>query len=174
MALKNCKECGAQVSTSASRCPKCGKKLKHTGLYIVLSLFVIALAILIGIILALQAQGKLNINSPWDNYKNKTITAENYENIMNEVEEKMKDNDELYYLTYSTLYYIMQDGLSEAFSSSEYDEEAMYKRIYGKTVQQLIDEGKQLMQDNGITLEEYKQQLNNTNNAINQFNTSVK
>lgn len=45
MAMKKCKECGADVSSSAKKCPKCGKKLKHTGLYIFLG--IIAFIILI-------------------------------------------------------------------------------------------------------------------------------
>ena len=27
MALKKCKECGEEISSSASKCPKCGKKM---------------------------------------------------------------------------------------------------------------------------------------------------
>ena len=30
MALKPCKECGAEVSTKAKACPKCGAKVPHT------------------------------------------------------------------------------------------------------------------------------------------------
>lgn len=29
MALTNCKECGAQVSTQAKNCPSCGAKVKN-------------------------------------------------------------------------------------------------------------------------------------------------
>jgi len=44
MALRKCKECGAGVSTSAKRCPKCGKKLKHPGIMAIL----VILAIIVG------------------------------------------------------------------------------------------------------------------------------
>ncbi|XYS41428.1 hypothetical protein ACSUAE_15820 [Acinetobacter baumannii] len=32
MALTNCKECGAQVSTQAKNCPSCGAKVKKRSL----------------------------------------------------------------------------------------------------------------------------------------------
>lgn len=41
MAMKICKECGAEVSKSAKVCPKCGKKLKHTGLIVFIVIIVI-------------------------------------------------------------------------------------------------------------------------------------
>lgn len=50
MALINCKECGAQISTSASKCPKCGKKLKHTGLIILIMILAVFIGIGAGII----------------------------------------------------------------------------------------------------------------------------
>lgn len=43
--LKICKDCGSQISKSAKTCPNCGKKLKHTGLTIVLIILVILLGV---------------------------------------------------------------------------------------------------------------------------------
>lgn len=96
--------------------------------------------------------------------KNEIITAENYEELMNKIEKELANDEELYYLSYSSMYYIMQDGLASALSGSE-DDTAMYTRIYGKTVQQLVDEGKQLMKDNGITIEEFKTNLEELSNT---------
>lgn len=45
MAMKVCKDCGTEISKSAKTCPKCGKKLKHTGLRIVLGLIIIIIGI---------------------------------------------------------------------------------------------------------------------------------
>ncbi len=45
MALKICKECGAEISKSAKVCPKCGKKLKHTGLRVFIGIIVIFIGI---------------------------------------------------------------------------------------------------------------------------------
>lgn len=42
----------------------------------------------------------------------------------------------------------------------------MYANIYGKTVQQLIDEGKQLMEENNVTIEQMKEQLKNSNTVL--------
>ena len=47
MAMKKCKECGADVSSSAKKCPQCGKKLKGNGLIIAL---VVLVVLLIGVI----------------------------------------------------------------------------------------------------------------------------
>lgn len=55
MALKKCKECGAEVSTSAKRCPKCGKKLKHTGLIIM----ILFMAVILGIGAGISANGNI-------------------------------------------------------------------------------------------------------------------
>lgn len=168
MALKKCKECGTQVSSSAKTCPNCGKKLKHTGLIIFTFIFVIILAFVSGCIVKEYIQPGTSVISaisrnigfdlPWNNYKTKTITAENYDEIMDEVGEKMKDDDNLYYASYSILYYITQDGMAQAFNG-DYNEQEMYKRIYGKNIKKLIEEGKQLMKDNNVTLEEYKKSL---------------
>lgn len=49
MALKICKECGTEVSKSAKICPKCGKKLKHSWLRIILGILIVCIG-LVGII----------------------------------------------------------------------------------------------------------------------------
>ena len=86
--------------------------------------------------------------------KNEVITAENYEKLMNQAEQEFtEDDEEIYYLSYAVMYYIMTDGMEAALSGSE-DESEMYVNIYGKTVQQLIDEGKQLMEENNVSLDE--------------------
>ena len=41
MSMIHCKECGAEVSKSAKVCPKCGKKLKHSGFRIVIGIIFI-------------------------------------------------------------------------------------------------------------------------------------
>ena len=43
MSMKICKDCGTEVSKSAKTCPKCGKKLKHAGLRIVLGIIIIVI-----------------------------------------------------------------------------------------------------------------------------------
>ena len=48
MAMKKCKECGAEVSSSAKKCPQCGKKLKHTGL--IIAIIIILLIVFIAAI----------------------------------------------------------------------------------------------------------------------------
>lgn len=45
MSMKNCKECGAEISSSAKVCPKCGKKLKHTGIRVFIGIAIIFIGI---------------------------------------------------------------------------------------------------------------------------------
>lgn len=89
------------------------------------------------------------------------VTADNYESIKDIFTEKQED--ELYYFYYACLYYGMKNIFTKEYISTQ-DENILYQEIHGKTVQQLVDEGKQLMKDNNITLEEYKQQLQEASN----------
>lgn len=61
MAMKECKDCGARISTSASKCPQCGKKQggNKLALRIVLGIFII----IIGIIAIASGTGNTNTTS---------------------------------------------------------------------------------------------------------------
>ena len=100
---------------------------------------------------------------------NETITSENYEELTENVAQELGDTDELYYFTYATTYHIMQDGLASAFSENQ-DESTMYINIFGKTANDLIKEGKELMQENDITIDEFKESLKNLEDASNTIN----
>lgn len=45
MSMKKCKECGAEISSSAKVCPKCGKKLRHTGIRVLAGILIIFIGI---------------------------------------------------------------------------------------------------------------------------------
>ena len=116
-------------------------------------------AIIAVIIIAVVGIGAYFIKNS-KNIKNETITAENYEEIMDRIGKELKDENDKYYLSYSVMYYVMKDGIASVFSENENTStSSMYTNIYGKTIKQLIDEGKQLMKENNITLDEYKSQL---------------
>lgn len=103
--------------------------------------------------------------------EDRVLTAENYETLSKEFSEKNKDSDAIYYYSYACMYYIAKDGFSSIsdFSLTESQQkEIMYSRIYGKTINQLATEGKKLMQDNNITIEEYKQSLKDLNDLSNE------
>lgn len=102
--------------------------------------------------------------------EDKTLTADNYETLSKEYANNNKNTDNVYYFSYACLYYISKDGLSSAFNTSLSDKEkesTMYSKIYGKTIKQLISEGKQLMLDNNVTIDNYKKSLNDLNNMNN-------
>lgn len=65
MSMIHCKECGAEVSKSAKVCPKCGKKLKHSGFRIVLGIiFVcIGLSVIFGVDTTTNTSQENNSNS---------------------------------------------------------------------------------------------------------------
>ena len=107
------------------------------------------------------SEKKSNKESLFNSIENTKLTKENYEELSNKYAEKNKDNDNLYYYSYAVLYYTMKDGLNNLSKTSK-NEEIIYKNIYGKTINQLIKEGKELMKQNNITIEKYKENLKNT------------
>lgn len=134
-------------------------KKSNTGLYV--AIVIVAIILLsAGIYYIVRKDSKDTGGSIFaKSLKDETITAENYQDIMDRIEKEFnKDDEEVYYLSYSMLYYITKDGIASAFTNSV-DESAMYVNIYGKTVKQLINEGKKLMRDNNVTLEQYKEQV---------------
>lgn len=90
--------------------------------------------------------------------RKETISKENYEELSTKIPEELGETDDAYYFSYSSMYYVMKEGFTQEYLTTE-DQSLLYKNIYGKTVQNLIDEGKQLMKDNNITLEQFKEQL---------------
>lgn len=136
---------------------------KSTAFYIILTIVIIAILSVAIYFIVNQSATSTSGGISTKSIKNETITAENYEEMMNKIDAEFNENDEeLYYLTYSMMYYMVQDGLSSALTNST-DDSAMYTSIYGKTVQQLIDEGKTLMKENNVILEQYKESINELN-----------
>lgn len=157
-------------------------KKKSTVIYIIIAIVVLAI-IGISLYFVLNSDTTNNTQANTENsinneitkseqntsksIRNEIVTAENYEELMNKAEQEFSADDEgIYYLSYSVMYYIMTDGMQAAMAGSE-DESEMYVNIYGKTVQQLIDEGKQLMEENDISLDEYKSKINDLNELSN-------
>lgn len=142
-------------------------KKKSTVIYIIIAIVVLAI-IGVSLYFVLNRDTKNDTQSTTENsIRSEIITAENYEELMNKAEQEFStDDEEIYYLSYSVMYYIMTDGMQAAMAGSE-DESEMYVNIYGKTVQQLIDEGKQLMEENDVSLDEYKSKINDLNELSN-------
>lgn len=143
------------------------KKGSKIALYVVIAIVIIAVLVVLGIFLL-----KGNKESGNSALKQETITAENYDEVVNKVQEELQGKDDSYYFIYATMYYIMQDtmatteGEGEGEVVAEPDENAMYVSIYGKTVQQLIDDGKRLMEEDSVSFEEFKQQIDDISNSI--------
>ena len=78
MALKKCKECGAEISSSAKRCPQCGKKQKSTGAVI---LGIIILIIGIGMLGGNTSQITTDTTLSNTTTSTSIVTKENYDKI---------------------------------------------------------------------------------------------
>lgn len=132
-----------------------------TGLYIAI-VVIVAIALIVGAWFLLGDKGSVDIFSK--SIKNEVITAENYEEVTKKFQEEVGESDELYYAGYAMFYYIMKDGMASAFEPNP-DESAVYANIYGKTMKQLVEEGKQLMKDNNVTIEQFKQGMQEFGNT---------
>ena len=83
MALKECKECGAEISSSAKSCPKCGKTQKHTGLVVLLCIIAIFMGIAVGL------SGNIDTSSlTSSSTTTSVVTKENYDKIKKGMTEK--------------------------------------------------------------------------------------
>ena len=90
--------------------------------------------------------------------KNTVVTEDNYEELSEQVGDELEE-DEAYYYLYACMYYVMTDGLSEEYLSSDGDESIAYQNIYGKTVGELVEEGEDLIEENDITVDEWKETM---------------
>lgn len=126
---------------------------------------VLIIVIAVVVVVALIVGGYFLMSSGKSNFKKEVVTQENYEQILDKIVDKLGETDETYQYTYACIYYYAKDGLTAEYLQSK-DESLLYKNITGKTVQQLIDEGKQLMEENNITVETYKQQLLEAGSAL--------
>lgn len=131
-------------------------KKNNTMLYVVIA--VVAIVIIAIVLFFVFTSGK--------SIKDETITAENYQEMLVRIEKEIdKNDDDLYYLSYGMLSHMMQTLASSM--EEEPTEESMYKNIYGKTLKQLIDDGKEFMEENNVTLEQFKEQVGNTSSLFN-------
>ena len=125
----------------------------------------IVIAVIV-VIVALVVVGIFLLKGEGDKIRQETLTAENFETVMNKLETSMQSEDDLYYFTYAATYYIMKDGMAAALEGKT-DESEMYVNIYGKTVQQLMDEGKQIAEENNLTIEQVREQVDELSNSVN-------
>lgn len=140
-------------------------KKKSTAVYIILTIIVIVILVVALYFVLNQDTNSTSGGIFGKSIKNETITPENYEELSESVAQELGDTDDLYYFSYATMYHMMKDGMSSALSGNE-DESAMYANIYGKTIQQLINEGKQFMEENDVTIEQFKDSIENMNNTL--------
>lgn len=77
MAMKICKDCGAEVSSSAKKCPKCGKDRTHP----VLRTFLIVILIIGMIGVAFGPSDETNTTETGNSTTTSVVTKENYNKI---------------------------------------------------------------------------------------------
>lgn len=107
-----------------------------------------------------------------NNIANKILTENNCEATIEKYSSKNKETDNYYYFSYGLLYNISLDGLNNLSTTS------LCKSIYGKTINQLVIEGKNQMLEDNITVKEFEYMLkslesyNNTMNVQGNYNDS--
>jgi len=81
MALISCKECGAEISTKASACPKCGAKVPKTKWWLWIPLSLGAAFLIFGAIVGRspeakeKAQARHAIDLCWEEQKRKSLDS---------------------------------------------------------------------------------------------------
>ena len=73
-----------------------------------------------------------------------------------------KYNKNLYYANYAISFHIIADGIGNALVGN-LNKNIKYTNIYGKTIRELIFEGRVLMQEFNMTLEKYIENSNKSN-----------
>lgn len=104
-----------------------------------------------------------------NNIANKILTEENCEATIEKYSSKNKETDNYYYFNYALMYSISLDGLDNLVTTL-LDNTITYKNVYGKSINQLIVEGKNQMIEQNITVEEYKNILNELESYKNTIN----
>ena len=144
------------------------EKGKVSAVLIIVISVIVVLLICIGAFIFLSKNNAEPSNAGVSNdIRNEVITAENFDEMTDKIDREFdQDGDDIYYISYSVMYYMMQDSISAA-ARNEDTEGDIYTSIYGKTVQTLIDEGKTLMEENEVSLEQYKQSINEASENLN-------
>ncbi len=94
--------------------------------------------------------------------ESRIIDADNYVQILDEYSAKYPDTDNYYYLFYSVYHYVTTEGAKYAQENPD-DKNAAYQSIFGKNINQLISLGKYMMEENKITIDEFKNTISNFN-----------
>lgn len=118
MAMKICKDCGAEVSKSAKVCPKCGKKLKHTGLRVLLGIIVLMIG-LVGLTSGGEESSTTPINKITLEKFNQIQSGMTYQEVVDIIGEEgtvLSETDIMNNDQYKTTmyYWYGEDGISNA------------------------------------------------------------
>lgn len=188
-----CRKCSSKIFKEGKHTTVKQIKFRKKKNFMILLLFIIAIAVLIffykdnifKFTSSLTSTNSSSSNTKNNSFsekvqsilpiENQTLTEENINSLIEEFGSKNKDDDKYYYLSYAVFYHIFKDGISTSLNASlnnatdEEIEKASYKSMYGKTINQLISEGKQLMKENNVTIEDYKKSLEDLNNMNTNF-----
>ena len=113
-------------------------------------------------------------------YLDVALSSENYDEMISKFNKEMKKEnetgykDEYYYFNYAFNSHMFDDAASTVSQNPEENTTipAQYKYIYGKTINNVIDEGKKLMEEKHFSLSDYVDYLNSLTKDPNLQNLS--
>ena len=113
-------------------------------------------------------------------YLDVALSSENYDEMISKFNKEMKKEnetgykDEYYYFNYAFNSHMFDDAASTVSQNPEENTTipAQYKYIYGKTIHNVIDEGKKLMEEKHFSLSDYIDYLNSLTKDPNLQNLS--
>lgn len=142
---------------------------------VVITVIILALiGLLVWVIINAKKEYKAN------SYLDTVLSSENYDEMINEFNKNMKKDeepgykDEYYYFNYAFNSHMFDDAASTVSQNPEENTTipAQFKYIYGKTINNVIDEGKKLMEEKHFSLSDYVNYLNSLKKDPNLENLS--
>lgn len=130
------------------------KNLKNQKGTSLITAILVVLILIVGAVLF-----KLIINS--NSIENKVLSEYNFQETLQEYAKLEGKSDNLAYVIYAMMYHSLSDYAFNYFTNGNLEFNEQFSSIYGKTIKDLKKEGKELMEENNVDVDNFKYYLNN-------------